>query len=181
MKRLLMTSIAIGALVVWASFGVRAQQGGASELPDKVWKRGLAIAPVSLNMGTRDKRLVGAGSYLVNTMCVDCHTNPTFAAGGDPFSGQPEKVNAANYLAGGAQFGPFTSANITPDSKGLPAGLTLDQFKQLMRTGFDADRHPQFGPFLQVMPWPAIGKLTDDDLNSIYAYLSSVPHAEPAH
>jgi len=50
MKRLLMTLIAIGGLIGYASFGVRAQQGGTSELPDKTWKRGLAIAPVTLNM-----------------------------------------------------------------------------------------------------------------------------------
>jgi hypothetical protein len=63
----------------------------------------------------------------------------------------------------------------------LPAGLTLAQFIEVMRTGKDfKNRHPQFGPVLQVMPWPALSKLTDDDLEAIYEYLRAVPHAEPA-
>jgi hypothetical protein len=34
--------------------------------------------------------------------------------------------------------GPFTSRNLTPDTTtGLPAGLTLAQFQQVMRTGVD--------------------------------------------
>lgn len=114
-------------------------------------------------------------------MCVDCHTNPVFAMGGNPFFGQSERINTQNYLAGGAVFGPFKSANITPDSAGLPAGLTFAQFVELMRTGKDfKNRHPQFGPLLQVMPWPALAKLTDDDLEANYEYLRAIPHAEPA-
>lgn len=184
MKRTIMIAVAIAGAVFCAfqlnTPSVAAQQQTDDKLPSKIWKRGLAIAPVTLNLTGKDKVLVGEGSYLVNTMCVDCHTSPAFAAGGDPFSGEPEKINAANYLAGGEQFGPFTSANITPDSQGLPAGLTLDKFKQMLRTGFDPDRHPEFGPFLQVMPWPALAKLTDDDLEAMYEYLRAVPHAEPA-
>lgn len=158
MKRTFMIAFAIAGAVFCAiqitTARVAAQQLQADKLPSKIWKRGLAIAPVALNLTGKDKVPVGEGSYLVNTMCVDCHTSPAFEPGGDPFSGQPEKINATNYLAGGEHFGPFTSANITPDSKGLPAGLTLEQFKQMIRTGFAPDRHPQFGPFLQVMPWP---------------------------
>lgn len=187
MKRMLMTAVVFAAALFCLIQTGAARAGGqeitpsdSAGLPNKIWKRGLAIAPVTLNLTGKDKVLVGEGSYLVNTMCVDCHTNPAFAPGGDPFSGQPEKINATNYLAGGEHFGPFTSANITPDSKGLPAGLTLDQFKQMLRSGFDPARHPQFGPFLQVMPWPAFSKLTDDDLDAIYEYLRAVPHAEPA-
>jgi hypothetical protein len=147
--------------------------------PSKVWKRGLAIAPVPLNLDGKSKKLVGEGSYIVNTSCVDCHTSPVFEPGGNPFFGQAEKINTAGYLAGGALFGPFTSANITPDAQGLPAGLTFEQFKEVMRTGIDLKhRHPQFGPLLQVMPWPAFSKLTDDDLESIYEYLRAIPHAE---
>lgn len=161
--------------------GAQELQPTATELPNKLWKRGLAIAPVALNLDGKDKTMVGEGSYIVNTGCVGCHTNPEFAAGGSPFLGQPEKMNTQNYLAGGVAFGPFRSANITPDSAGLPAGLTLAQFVEMMRTGKDfKNRHPQFGPLLQVMPWPGFAKLTDDDLAAIYEYLRAIPHAEPA-
>jgi cytochrome c553 len=186
MKRLIMTTVVLAAVVLTASLMVSAQDANlaaqdSSGLPDKTWKRGLAIAPVPLNLEGKSKKTVGEGSYIVNTSCIDCHTSPVYAEGGDPFRGQPEKINAAAYLAGGAHFGPFTSANLTPDEKGLPAGLTLDQFVQVMRTGKDfKNRHPQFGPVLQVMPWPVLGKLTDDDLEAIYEYLRAIPHIASA-
>ena len=37
----------------------------------------------------------------------------------------------------------------------------------------------QFGPLLQVMPWPAYANMTEHDLRAIYEYLSAIPHAEP--
>ncbi len=144
---------------------------------------GLAMAPVPVNAGFGKTRfLIGLGSYLTNTMCISCHTNPTYAAGGNPFMGQPEKVNAANYLAGGTAFGPFVSRNLTPDPKqnNLPAGLTLEQFTNTLRTGEDLKKvHPFISPKLQVMPWPEIAKLSDRDIEAIYAYLSAIPHADP--
>ena len=118
-------------------------------------------------------RLIGAGSYFVNAIggCSDCHTNPPYAAGGDPYLGQPKKINAAAFLGGGVAFGPFISANITPDSAGRPAGLTLRQFINLMRTG----KEPGEDGLLQVMPWPVYQSMTDCDLTAIYTYLQTVP------
>ena len=64
--------------------------------------RGFQIAPVSLNLSGKDAALVGLGSYIVNTTgCNDCHTHPNWAAGGNPYLGQPEQINTAEYLAGG--------------------------------------------------------------------------------
>jgi len=50
-------------------------------------KQGFAIAPVELNLQGRNRALVGLGSYIVNAQggCVDCHTSPTYVAGGDPY------------------------------------------------------------------------------------------------
>jgi hypothetical protein len=153
-------------------------------LPKKIWKRGLEIAPVPLNLQGKSKKLVGEGSYIVNAQgaCADCHTNPIFLPGGNPFLGQTEQINTERYLAGGRAFGPvIRSANITPDAQGLPAGLTLDQFIEVMRTGRDfKNRHPQISPLLQTHPWPFFAKMTDDDLTAIYEYLRAVPHADPA-
>lgn len=111
--------------------------------------------------------------------CNDCHTNPSYAKGGDPFLGQPKKVNAKNYLAGGQQFGPFVSRNLTPEN-GKPAGRTFEEFRQQLRTGIDLDHaHPQFGPLLQVMPWPTYQSMTDHDIYAIYQYLRAIPPAKP--
>ncbi|HEY6182051.1 MAG TPA: hypothetical protein VIW67_07390 [Terriglobales bacterium] len=143
---------------------------------------GLKISPVRMNLNRKNIALVGLGSYLVNAAgaCNDCHTNPPFEEGGNPFQGQPEKINKENFLAGGVAFGPFTSRNITPDANGLPAGLTFAQFKKTIRTGVDPDQlHPQISPLLQVMPWPVYRRLSDHDLRAMYEYLRSIPHAEP--
>lgn len=146
-------------------------------LPGNEWKRGLAITPVELNLRGKNKQLVGRGSYLVNAQggCNDCHTNPSYAPGGNPFLGEPEQINTEHYLAGGTPLGPGTvSRNLTPDASGRPAGMTLQQFITTLRTGKDRS-----GETLQVMPWPVYGKMTDQDLKAIYEYLRAIPPADP--
>jgi hypothetical protein len=141
--------------------------------------RGYEIAPVQLNLKGKDWALVGLGSYIVNTTgCNDCHTHPNWANGGNPFLGQPEQINTAEYLAGGRQFLSgttliATSANITPDRNDRPAGLTLAGFLEVMHYGHDP-RDPK-GDLLQVMSWPLYRWKTDRDLNAIYEYLRAIP------
>jgi hypothetical protein len=136
-------------------------------------RRGFKLAPVKLDLGGKDPALVGLGSYIVNTGgCNDCHTNPPFTEGHDPFLGQPEQINADAYLAGGVPFGPgLVSANLTPDASGRPAGLTYPEFKSALQTG----RDPEDGHILQVMPWPVFGKKIDVELRAIYEYLRAIP------
>jgi hypothetical protein len=144
--------------------------------------KGFLISPVPVKLHARDRDLIGLGSYIVNSQggCNDCHTNPSYKVGGDPFRGQPKQVNAEHFLAGGQAFGPFTSRNLTPEANGLPAGLTFVQFREVMRTGVDFDNaHPQISPLLQVMPWPTYQSMGDRDLMAIYEYLRAIPHAEP--
>ena len=119
-------------------------------------QRGFEIAPVNLDLKGKNRALVGLGSYIVNTGgCNDCHTNPPYADGGDPFQGQPEQINVDCYLSGGMSFGPFVSRNLTPDSQGLPAGLTLDRFIHTLRTGQDPDNPDEL---LQVMPGRSLAR-----------------------
>lgn len=142
--------------------------------------KGLAIAPVPLDMAGKDKDQVGFGSYLVNAVggCNDCHTNPSYKAGSDPFMGQTKGVNVAGYLAGGVAFGPFTSRNITPSAAGPVTG-SLANFKMTLRTGVDLRKlHTQISPLLQVMPWPVHQDMTDADIEAIFAYLSAIPCVE---
>ena len=140
--------------------------------------QGLEIAPVQLTFRNRDRDLVGLGSYIVNAQaaCADCHSCPTYTPGHNPFQGGDGQINPTNYLAGGVPFGPIISANITPDASGKPAGLTFEEYLQLIRTGHDPDDPDEI---LQVMPWPILRNMTDHDILAIYTYLSSIPHAEP--
>jgi hypothetical protein len=157
------------------------------EMVPKLWKLpvllrqviiGFEISPVPLDLTNKDPILVGLGSYIVNGQagCNDCHTNPSYEPNGDPFKGEKKKVSSAVYLGGGQIFGPaIVSRNLTPED-GLPAGRTFEQFKQEIRTGLDLDHaHPQYGPLLQVMPWPSYQAMTDTDLLAIYTFLSAIP------
>ena len=177
MKRFIATALATVVLFLTAVLirEIPAQQPASTD--ESQIKQGLAIAPVPLDLRGKNRALVGLGSYLVNTVgdCNGCHTRPHYELEHNPFKGQPERINTQNYLAGGNQFGPFTTANLTPDPvTGLPAGLTSDEFLHLIRTG-ETDDHPQFGPLLQVMPWPSFRKMTDRDLLAIYEYLRAIP------
>ena len=137
--------------------------------------RGYEISPVPLKLAGKDWKLVGLGSYIVNTTgCNDCHTHPNWADGGNPYLGQPEQINTAQYLSGGRVFAPtIVSANITPDQYDRPAGLTLAGFLEVMHSGHDP-RDPK-GDLLQVMSWPLYRWKTDRDLNAIYEYLRAIP------
>jgi hypothetical protein len=184
MKRgILMSVLCAGfALTVVLMSHQRGQaQGQGNDESQSQIQQGFAIAPVPLNLKGKNRALVGLGSYIVNTSgCNDCHTNPSYAAGHDPFLGQPEQINVAGYLAGGVAFGPFISRNLTPNAAGLPAGLTFEQFLHVLRTGEDLDFLPPHVPsdtndLLQVMPWPVFAKKTDRDIRAIYEYLRSIP------
>jgi hypothetical protein len=185
MKNLALKVIATAALVVFIG-AIQHTARADSDADDRFAgmeglriQRGLDIAPVHLNMDYKNRELVGLGSYLVNAIggCNDCHTQPLYVPGGDPFKGEPKKVNVAHYLGGGRAFGPFISRNLTPEN-GLPAGHTYDEFKTIMRTGVDFDHaHPQFGPLLQVMPWPSYQDMTDHEIRAIYEYLRAIPPA----
>jgi len=149
---------------------------------DERVKLGLQMAPVPLDLTGKDRNLVGIGSYIVNAQagCNDCHTNPPFAPGGDPFLGQPKQINADGYLKGGVAFGPFVSRNLRPNAQGRPAGLKLEEFLLVMHSGLDLKHIPPPVPspqvdLLQVMPWPVYGMMTDDDLRAIYEYLRALP------
>ena len=149
--------------------------------------RELTLSPVQLKFDPKDRVAVARGSYLVNALggCVGCHTMPTYEPGGDPFKGEPEKLNVKNLLAGGKCFGPIRSPNITPDANGHPAGLSPADFADSMRSGkvhmMENGKKPDPNDIQKVMPWPEFRHMTDEDLTAIHAYLAAVPHAEPAN
>jgi len=145
--------------------------------------QGFKIAPVPLNLDGKNPILVGLGSYLVNSCgCNDCHTAPSYLPGGDPFQGQAQQINVVRYLGGGQQFGPdIVSRNLTPepDEDNKPAGMGLDEFIHVLRTGEDLDqKHPQISPLLQVMPWPRFRSMTNLELTAIYEYLGAIPSVD---
>jgi hypothetical protein len=192
------------AALLSSSRPVRAGDDDDNDRNESKVRKGFAIAPVHLNLEGRDRELVGLGSYIVNAQadCNGCHSagpQTEFAPGGNPYFGQPEKINTATYLGGGRNFGKvgpppspdIISRNLTPDRTGRPeGGHTFAEFKQIIRIGVDMDHlHPNCsatittncfpppvdGALLQVMPWPIYKNMTDRDLLAIYEYLSAIP------
>jgi len=199
-RRLAWSALAMGMGIALASLS-----SVSAESEESLSKIGLKAAPVPLNLQGKNSDLVGYGSYLVNVIgdCNGCHSagaQTAYAPGGNPyFSQKPTVVNQATYLGGGQDFGqliPGTpniiSRNLTPDKTGLPAGgHTFEEFRTILSTGFDFDKaHPSCGPLptsapclpqpfdgslLQIMPWPALSKLTDHDMRAVFEYLSAIP------
>ncbi len=182
-----------GVLVGISALSATGRAANGADQTESRIERGFQIAPVPLNLQGKNRALVGLGSYLVNAIgdCNGCHAGPSasdptstaeYAAGGDPFQGQAAVVNQAAYLAGGTHlFGPFfIPRNLTPDKTGRPeGGASFEEFLGILRTGVDPDQaHPQFGPLLQVMPWPTFHNMTDHDIRAIYEYLSAIPCLE---
>ena len=189
LSTLLLAGLVLGVMLIGTPRG-RAGDKDKDDNDESRIKRGFEIAPVHpLNLRGKNRELVGLGSYIVNAVadCNGCHyatrsDSSPYLVGGDPYQGQPKQVDPAGYLAGGTPlFGPFfLPRNLTPDKTGRPeGGASFEEFRGIMRTGIDPDRaHPQFGPFLQVMPWPAFQDMTDHDLRAIYEYLSAIPCIE---
>jgi len=164
------------AVGLYLVLSARAQNGDPADDEGSKIQLGYELAPVPLNIRGLDPALVGLGAYYLNAQigCTDCHTWPNYAPGGNPFLGQPEQINTEDYLGGGRPFpGGIVSRNLTPDPvTGLPAGLTLDEFMNVIHTGADPENP---GDLLQVMPWPTFRNMRDRDLMAIYEYLSAIP------
>ena len=115
---------------------------------------------------------VNYGKYLVTSAaCKDCHTQ--FDKG---------KYVAGMELAGGREF-PFPdgskvrSGNITPDKETGIGNWSEDNFIQLFHSHSDSAtlaRKLNPGEFNSIMPWTMFGKMHDEDLKAVFAYLTSL-------
>jgi cytochrome c553 len=137
---------------------------------------------------------VERGKYLVDTGgCHDCHSPKKMGGPGlsldtsrllsgapaDAKLPPPPKLGEGPWAAVAtwdltAWSGPWGisyAANLTPDQETGLVGWTEPIFVSTMRTG----KHMGSGrPILPPMPWETIGKLTDEDLKAICAYLKTV-------
>ncbi len=102
--------------------------------------------------------VIARGQYLaVVGDCVACHTKH----GGIPFTGGLPMLTP---------FGTLYSPNITPADDAGIGKWTADEFYQMLHTGRSRD-----GTLLYpAMPFPAYTKVTREDSDAIFAYLSSL-------
>jgi mono/diheme cytochrome c family protein len=163
-----------------------------ASLAPLAWAATRAPKATSISRTEQVKR----GEYLVTIGgCNDCHTPWKMGEKGpEPdmsrmLSGHPEQLTmpaapqvegpwsataAASMTAWAGPWGVSYTANLTPDPSGLGA-WTEEIFIKTLRTG----KHwGQSRPILPPMPWFNYGKMTDDDLKAVFAYLQSIP---PVH
>jgi hypothetical protein len=138
--------------------------------------------------------LVNGGRYLVTVMaCNDCHTPFKMGKNGpEPdmsrmLSGHPEnmkmppppKLEGGWMMAGSATntawagpWGVSYTSNLTPDQNTGMGIWTEDMFIKAMRNG----KHMGTSrTILPPMPWEWFGKMRDQELKAIFAYLKSIP------
>lgn len=90
--------------------------------------------------------------------CAVCHTAP----GGQPLAGG---------LALPTPFGTIHSTNITPDPDTGIGRWSVDAFKRALHQGIDREG----GYLYPAFPYDHFTKVTDADLDAVYAYLMSQP------
>jgi mono/diheme cytochrome c family protein len=142
-----------------------------------------------------DPARIERGRYLVTIGgCNDCHTPLKMGPKGpEPdmsrmLSGHPEHfvisepakltepqwmiASAPTNTAHSGPWGVSFTANLTPDQNTGLGIWTEDMFMKTLRTG----RHMGTSrEILPPMPWFNYGRMTDDDLKAVYAYLRTIP------
>jgi cytochrome c2 len=112
------------------------------------------------------------GAYLFNAAaCAECHTKQDK---GKPIAGME--------LAGGFEFplssgGIVRSTNITPDKETGIGTWTEEAFINRFKPYADSSYKPHSiakGTFNTIMPWSMYGKMKEEDLKAIFAYLKTV-------
>jgi len=116
--------------------------------------------------------VVNYGKYLITAAsCIECHTK--FEKG---------SLVAGTEYGGGREF-PFPdgsilrSSNISPDEDTGIGGWDVDVFVSLFQAHSDsATLNTKLNPgdFNSIMPWTMYGKMNEEDLKAIFAYLKTV-------
>ena len=104
------------------------------------------------------------GAHIVRLAhCAACHTPRD--SRGQPMENLAFAGGSTFFVISGAK--PVNSLNLTPDPSGIPY-YNEAIFIQTIRTGQIGARH--LNP---VMPWKSLRNMTDDDLKSVWAFISS--------
>lgn len=125
-------------------------------------------APVAAAAPTAAEALSARGKYLTDAgNCITCHTAP----GGALFAGG---------LAFTTPLGTIYSSNITPDNETGIGQWTAADLRRAMHEGIGRGGYHLFPAF----PYTSFTRVTDADIDAIYAYLRTVPpvhHTPPAN
>ena len=127
----------------------------------------IAVAAASDHSGALAAGDAERGAYLAAIMdCEGCHSGRTPDGALDP----------AQHLTGGTLgfelpgLGIFWPPNLTPHPDAL-GGWSDEEVAAAIRTG----RRPDGRMLAPIMPWPSYGRLTDEDVADLIAYLRTLP------
>jgi hypothetical protein len=155
----------------------------------------LLVPPVlAYALGPEPYQAVNRGRYLVNAFgCVDCHSPWQMTSQGPQpdaaryLSGHPADMvlppapapegpwivsAAATNTAWNGPWGTSFTANLTPDEETGLGKWSEEEFIATLRNGRHLGRGRELLP---PMPFPAIRNMNDEDLQSIFAYLRTIP------
>jgi mono/diheme cytochrome c family protein len=120
---------------------------------------GLAYTSVARTPDQQNFQSIERGRYLVTASdCAGCHTRPD---GGAPFAGgRPIETPFGNVIA----------SNITPDKQTGIGTWTVDDFDKAVRQGV----RPDGSRLYPAMPYTAYTKMTREDVDAMYDYLSTI-------
>ena len=133
------------------------------ELPPPVKASLKAPPPVASVPAPDPSTPIQRGAYLVQiAACTDCHT---------PLGKDMRPRMDLGFAGGGVFKGPWgevAAPNLTPDPSGI-SYYDESIFIQAMRTG-----RVQARQLNQIMPWPRLRALTDQDLKAMFSYLQTL-------
>jgi hypothetical protein len=115
------------------------------------------------------------GEYLANhvMLCLDCHSTRDWSKYSGPPTPGTEGVGGERFDQTMSFPGKFISRNITPHGVGH---WTDGELYRAITAGVSRDGSPLF----PVMPYPLYGKMDDEDIYSVIAYIRSLLPVESA-
>jgi mono/diheme cytochrome c family protein len=133
-----------------------------------IWLAGLlCAAPHAVAVTPVSDPLVQQGEYVFRAAgCYGCHTDAKH--GGKPLAGGHALITP---------FGTFYTPNITPDPDTGIGRWSEQDFVRALREGQDPAGENLYPSF----PYPSYTKLTDQDLQALWAYLKTQPPVKQAN
>jgi len=118
---------------------------------------GLAGCFCSMSVALASEDLLEHGRYVFYAAgCVSCHTRDQLMAGGRPVV---------------TPFGTFYPPNITPHREYGIGAWTKEDFVRALREGLN----PQGEHYYPAFPYPSYTRMTQQDMQALYAYLMTLP------
>ncbi len=118
---------------------------------------GLVGCFCSMSVALASEDLLEHGRYVFYAAgCVSCHTRDQLMAGGRPVV---------------TPFGTFYPPNITPHREYGIGAWTKEDFVRALREGLN----PQGEHYYPVFPYPSYTRMTQQDMQALYAYLMTLP------